>query len=206
MTDLVFAELRGTSKDSISMSIILREWSSKIHPEWEFRGTSSLLTSFVFLSPLPSLLSFLTLYVSLTNTFVVFIFNNRLTAATQYTDIVYVPEMSEKREEIKRFIQKYWEEVKEKIKCESYTMDLAIDPSLEHAIIVELNGPVFFPTLSPLPPLSPLSPLPSPFYLSPIFYLLSFPAPYGGMQLVQLEGPEGPRPNRIRRSLRITNR
>eukprot|EP00026_Physarum_polycephalum_P009263 Phypoly_transcript_09379.p1 GENE.Phypoly_transcript_09379~~Phypoly_transcript_09379.p1 ORF type:complete len:451 (+),score=72.02 Phypoly_transcript_09379:18-1370(+) len=108
MTDLVFAELRGSTKDSIPMSIILREWDAKIHPEWEFR---------------------------------VFIFNNRLTAATQYTDILYVPEMAEKKAEIKEFIQNYWEKVKSSIKCDTYTMDLAIDPSLQSAIIVELNGP-----------------------------------------------------------------
>jgi hypothetical protein len=48
----------------------------------------------------------------------VFIFNNRLTGATQYTDIVYVPEMAAKKEEIKKFIQQYWDKVKGNIKEE----------------------------------------------------------------------------------------
>ena len=125
MTDLVFAELLSESKDSIPMSIILREWNSKIHPEWEFRGSASIS---------PTISPHFANFISL-----VFIFNNRLTAATQYTDILYVPEMAAKKEEIKQFIQKYWDKVKGNIKCETYTMDLAVDPSLEDAIIVELN-------------------------------------------------------------------
>lgn len=71
-----------------------------------------------------------------------FIFNNKLTAATQYTDVLYVPEMAAKKNEIRVFIQDFWNKVKDSIKCDTYTMDLALDPNLESAYIVELNGPV----------------------------------------------------------------
>jgi hypothetical protein len=58
--------------------------------------------------------------------------------------------MVQKKEQIKNFILSYWDKVKGSIKCETYTMDLALEPNLEHAYIIELNGPVFsFFSLSP---------------------------------------------------------
>ncbi len=74
--------------------------------------------------------------------------NNVLTAATQYTDFLYVPEIAQKKEQIKELIVQYWKKVKGGIKAKSYTMDLALEPNLEHIYIIELNDPVStFPLL-----------------------------------------------------------
>ena len=73
-----------------------------------------------------------------------FVINGKLTAATQYTSLIFVPGMAEKREGIKALIQEYYEKVRHNIKCPSYTLDLALNPDLDisRVQIVELNGPV----------------------------------------------------------------
>jgi len=73
--------------------------------------------------------------------FRVFVFNNKITSATQYNNITFVPDMLAKKEAVKQFILNFWEKVKGHIRFPTYTMDLALEPKLEHAYIIELNGP-----------------------------------------------------------------
>ena len=73
---------------------------------------------------------------------IVFIQKNKLTAATLYNYVCFVPEMVEKEEEIKKCISEFWHSVKDKISAHTYTMDLALMPDLQGTKIIELNAPV----------------------------------------------------------------
>jgi len=71
--------------------------------------------------------------------FRVFVVKGRLTAATQYSNIVFVPDFVLKYEEIKKCIFDFWTLVKGDIRSDDYTIDLALSPDLQHVVIVELN-------------------------------------------------------------------
>lgn len=72
----------------------------------------------------------------------VFVENDKLTAASIYNPICFVPEMVDKEAEIKQCISSFWDTVKSSIKHHTYTMDLALRPDLQNTMIVELNCPV----------------------------------------------------------------
>eukprot|EP01113_Clastostelium_recurvatum_P030862 TRINITY_DN3797_c0_g1_i2.p1 TRINITY_DN3797_c0_g1~~TRINITY_DN3797_c0_g1_i2.p1 ORF type:complete len:260 (+),score=67.71 TRINITY_DN3797_c0_g1_i2:269-1048(+) len=73
--------------------------------------------------------------------FRVFVIQGRLTAATQYSNIVYVPEIAQQKDEIKECIMSFWEKVQGNIRTPHYTIDLALSPDLKEVVIVEINGP-----------------------------------------------------------------
>jgi len=75
--------------------------------------------------------------------FRVFVQNNRLTSATQYNPICFVPKMMENEERIKSCISDYWDMVKGSITEPTYTLDLALTPEItvESTKIIEINAP-----------------------------------------------------------------
>lgn len=64
-----------------------------------------------------------------------------VTAATQYSRILYVPELAAKKAEIARALLEHHGRVKHLIPVPSYVMDVALSPELNWATIVELNHP-----------------------------------------------------------------
>eukprot|EP01113_Clastostelium_recurvatum_P047356 TRINITY_DN842_c0_g1_i1.p1 TRINITY_DN842_c0_g1~~TRINITY_DN842_c0_g1_i1.p1 ORF type:complete len:398 (+),score=101.65 TRINITY_DN842_c0_g1_i1:72-1265(+) len=75
--------------------------------------------------------------------FRVFVSQGRLTSATQYNNFVFVPEMVDKEAQIRECIMMFWDRIKDDIKCDTYTVDLALTPDLdlESVLVIEINEP-----------------------------------------------------------------
>jgi len=76
--------------------------------------------------------------------FRLFIWNHKLTCATQYHKDVYVPEISLQREKICELIQEFYlKEISGKIpsNCPNLTVDIAIKPDLRTVWLIEIGNP-----------------------------------------------------------------
>ncbi|KAH3759830.1 hypothetical protein Pelo_8392 [Pelomyxa schiedti] len=71
--------------------------------------------------------------------FRMFVYNHVPTAATQYSRLVYVPELAAQREKVSRALLDYHNRVKHLIPLPNYTLDISTDSKLSHFVIVELN-------------------------------------------------------------------
>jgi len=75
--------------------------------------------------------------------FRVFVNNNRLTSATQYNPLCFVPQITENEAKVKQCIVDFIEMVKGAITESTYTIDLALSPEItvESTKIIEINAP-----------------------------------------------------------------
>lgn len=68
-----------------------------------------------------------------------FVYDNQITACSQYNSHCYVPEMALNKMKIQDLILSKWEEVKSDIPRASYTIDFVLDSQLKDVWVVEVN-------------------------------------------------------------------
>ena len=74
--------------------------------------------------------------------FRVFVVDNAISAVSQYYDLCYVPEIAAHRDEIRERIDRYFvEQVRDRVRIPTYTVDLALSPTSEHIWLIELVLP-----------------------------------------------------------------